>query len=389
MGQLKDARGRWLEADVEKVHCLVSEVFGESGVGRGDVEEGVDYGECPLSRGQIESAVRRALGKTKNGSLPVSHGVGDGLIKVVRDTRLGQELIEEIADNLAQGVIPAAWREMRVVFILTPGRDLTLAKNWRLLNLINCVGKLGEKVVADRIQDFGGDLFYHLQFGSVKGWSVVDVLYRSVVKVSRCIDEGGNVGGGFWDVKGGFHNVVGEKVLDCLAGMEGTRGLCRWVTQFVAGRNFEASWDGKVREVRSSSKGVPQGSPLSPVLFLVWMALILTEMERRVVGEVPGVGVEFPSYVDDLHCGLYIGRRSVWSLAGIDRRERMGDILDKVSRILKEVAGACGLPLLEDKEERLILRDKARRRGRRGIVEKVKWLGVILDEDLDFGQHWE
>ena len=36
MRRFKDARGRWLEADVEKVHCLMSEVFGESGEGRDD-----------------------------------------------------------------------------------------------------------------------------------------------------------------------------------------------------------------------------------------------------------------------------------------------------------------------------------------------------------------
>ena len=83
---------------------------------------------------------------------------------------------------------------MQVVFIPKPGKDLTLARNWRPLNLINCVGKLGEKVGADRMQDFGGDLFHYLQFGSVKGRSAVDVLYRSVVKARRYIDEGGDVG---------------------------------------------------------------------------------------------------------------------------------------------------------------------------------------------------
>ena len=106
---------------------------------------------CPLSREEIESAVIHALGRTKNGSAPGPDGIGYRLIKPVRDTRLGWELIEEIVDNLAQGVIPPAWREMRVVFIPKPGRDLTLAKNWRPLNFINCVGKLGEKGVADRI----------------------------------------------------------------------------------------------------------------------------------------------------------------------------------------------------------------------------------------------
>ena len=83
--------------------------------------------------------------------------------------------------------------------------------------------------MADRIQDCGKDLFYRLQFGSVRGQSAVDVLYRSVVRARRCLDAGGGVGWGFWDVKGGFQNVVGSGVLWCLDGVEGTRGLCQWV----------------------------------------------------------------------------------------------------------------------------------------------------------------
>ena len=81
-----------------------------------------------------------------------------------------------------------------MVLIPKLGRDLTLTMNRRPLNLINCVGKLGEKVLADRIQDFGGDLFHHLQVESIRGRSAVDVLYRWVVKARRCIDEGG-----MWD----------------------------------------------------------------------------------------------------------------------------------------------------------------------------------------------
>ena len=113
---------------------------------------------------------------------------------MVQDTRLGRELVDELVDNLICGVIPPAWREMRVVFIPKSGHALTLTKSCWPLNLINCMWKLGEKVVTHRIQDYGRDLFHQLQFGSVWGWSAIEVLYRSVVRARRCLNAGGGVG---------------------------------------------------------------------------------------------------------------------------------------------------------------------------------------------------
>lgn len=86
MGKLKEARWRWLDADVDKVDCLVSEVFGGQDEGWGGRAEGVHYIERPLSRDEIVLAVRWALGRTKNGSAPGPDGISYRLIKAVRDT---------------------------------------------------------------------------------------------------------------------------------------------------------------------------------------------------------------------------------------------------------------------------------------------------------------
>ena len=130
---------------------------------------------CPYSEDEVMEWVRRALSGTKNNSAARPDGVG--------------------------------YRMIKAVLIPKPGRDLTQTKNWRPLNLINCIGKLGEKVVADRIQDEGSSILHPQQYGSVRGCSAVNVLYRSVVKARQSLEGGGSVGWAFWDVKGGFQNV--------------------------------------------------------------------------------------------------------------------------------------------------------------------------------------
>ena len=171
--------------------------------------------------------------------------------------------------------------------------------------------------------------------------------------------------------------------------VEETRCWTPWLARFFRPREFGVSWDGETRGRGRTAVGVPQRSPLSPVLFLIWMAPILQEMERRLMEELPNLRIEFPSYVDDLHCGLYDEGACVRGGRELDRRESMGEWLDRASVVIKEVGAEFRLPLAEEKEERLILREKRGRRGRRGTAEKVKWLGVLLDDELDFGPHWE
>lgn len=78
---------------------------------------------------------------------------------------------------------------MRVVLILKPGQDLTQTKKWRPLNHMNCMGKLGEKVGAERIQEGGESGLHHQQFGSVRGCSTMDILYKSVTELRKCLER--------------------------------------------------------------------------------------------------------------------------------------------------------------------------------------------------------
>ena len=171
MRRLRGTDEEWLESEGDKVDGLVRDLCGEEAAQ--DTLGMREHKDCPYGADEVIEWVHYALSGTKNNSAAGPDGVGYRLIKAVQDTRLGIELLGEVVAALRGGYIPDRWRDMRVVLIPKPARDMTQTKNWRPLNLINCIGKLGEKVVADRIQEEGSSILHHQKYGSVRGRSAV------------------------------------------------------------------------------------------------------------------------------------------------------------------------------------------------------------------------
>jgi len=65
-------------------------------------------------------------------------------------------------------------------------------------------------------------------------------------------------------------------------------------------------WDEKVQGKGKTNIRAPQGSPLSLLIFLIWMAPIITKMEEVLKNRWPTFDLELPSYVDNLHLGVLI-----------------------------------------------------------------------------------
>ena len=175
---LQDLPGTTLVTDKQRSNGLVKDLFGWNDEwekdGSPDSSE-YEYKEID----DMEDRVRRALMGTKNSSAPGPDGLSYRLIKVIRNTCLGEELISEGALHLWECTIPGRRKEMRMVLIPKLRRDL-----------INCQGKLGEQVVLDHLQD--ADLLHHHQFGAVRSRSAVEVVFWAVVKVRRYMDGGGD-----------------------------------------------------------------------------------------------------------------------------------------------------------------------------------------------------
>ena len=277
-----------------------------------------------------------------------------------------------------EGKIPKEWQNSKVVSIPKPNRDLALLKARRPITLINCIGKLVEKVVADELQQPG--LLHRHQFGSVKGSSAIDAVFREVTRVQRCLSAGGKSRWGLWDVKGGFQNVKKDMVLRKLQEpKEGKRWSGR-ISKFFRQRDCTIEWHGKIRGSGKTNVGVPQGSPLSPVVFLIYMAPILEDMEQQ-VSMATGLDIEVPSYVDDIMA----------CVLDKDGVENIQEVLKEVDKVVGAVAAKWDLPLEKEQHEEIVFNQGgvgSGKRKRRSEVKKVKWLGIIVDDALDFDHHW-
>ena len=154
-----------------------------------------------------------------------------------------------------------------------------------------------------------------------------------------------------------------------------------WVKNFFREREFSMEWDGVTKGRGRTNVGVPQGSPLSLVIFIIFMAPILEEMEAKLTAELQ-TNIEIPSYVDDI-------------LVCILDKEKKGDMrakLDQANMIVNQTAAKWTRPLEKDKHETIVFNRGGTGNWKRkqiAEVERVKWLAIILGETLEFDYHWK
>ena len=159
MADLTDTMVVPLKMDNENNNGFIRDHFGWRNEGRkvGKQEEEREryLGMTGISQENMEELVRKALAGMSNKSAPGPDGLGFKLIKRVLNLKLGWELIWKVEENFIKGIIAKEWQHSKVVMIPKLRMDHCKTKGWGPINVINCIGKLGEKVVADRLQESG------------------------------------------------------------------------------------------------------------------------------------------------------------------------------------------------------------------------------------------
>ena len=173
--------------------------------------------------------------------------------------------------SLQSGTIPDIWTKANVTPIFKKKGSPNDTGNYRPISLTCVLCKVLESIISDKIRDFLQDKFFSGQHGFVKQKSTVSQLLESMSDWIGALEGKSSVDILYIDIAKAFDTVSHQKLLTKLKYYGITGSLLKWVEAFLSGRSQRVMIDGRSSDWANVSSGVPQGSILGPLLFLIYI----------------------------------------------------------------------------------------------------------------------
>ena len=151
--------------------------------------------------------------------------------------------------------------------------DNLVCSNYRPISLLSNINKIVEKLMHDRLYDFlsKSKSIYDLQFGFRNNHSTCHALTYLTEYVRNALDEGFYASGIFVDLQKAF-DTVDHKILLYKLNHYGVRGIANnWFHSYLSNRKQYVSINGFSSDEVIMEHGVPQGSVLGPLLFIIYI----------------------------------------------------------------------------------------------------------------------
>jgi len=219
------------------------------------------------------SEVAQALRKCSNTSAPgpdqVPYGVWKGIHSVNR------HVIPALINHMLRWSIhPLSLKDSLGILLPKPSKgDYDAFASYRVIALMQTFSKIAERIINQCLIKFAkaSGLYSIRQTGSVPQSATFD----AGISLKHWVQEGQAAGlkasTMFLDIKGGFDNVDHGTLLRRLRSKDTPEYMTRWISNFIAYRQCAIIFPGSPRNMKGINTGIPQGSPLSPILFVIYV----------------------------------------------------------------------------------------------------------------------
>jgi hypothetical protein len=275
--------------------------------------------------------------------------------------------------SLREGLVPADWKLAKITPAYKNKGDKFVKDNYRPLSVVGHIAKNIETEVKNQFIDY---LYRHNFISSdqsayLKFHSTTTSLHRLHNDILSNINENENTAICFLDIKKCFDTIDHSILLSKLFhyGVKNTE--LSWFKSYLSGRRQCVLMNGKTSTEREISTGVPQGTVLGPILFLLFINDLSTSVSNGIIN----------IFADDV--SIYISNTSL-SVLNTQMSVIMENVFNwyKRNRLVLSI-DKCSCMLIKGKKNNTVLNLDISLNGQNlNQVKTMKYLGVIIDEDF-------
>ncbi|CAN1726075.1 LINE-1 retrotransposable element ORF2 protein [Linum perenne] len=247
-----------------------------------------------LTRPVDDDEIRRAVFSLGAGKSPGPDGFSGQFFRRYWDS-VGHTLCQEVRGFFEETMMPSSWNETHIVLIPKVACPVNMSQ-FRPISCCNFRYKVVAKIMASRLKEWMPRLVNEMQ-GAFTGGRIIqdniiivhEVLHRFKIRThGRKFDMMMKL-----DMRKAY-DLVDWECLDSMLAAYGFSGIWRaWIRECVQTVKFSVLFNGQGTPMFSPTRGIRQGDPLSPFLFILMTNALSFLIEKRVEdGSIHGIKIK-------------------------------------------------------------------------------------------------